>query len=139
MVERHGPLRVGRFIVEIDDVEVPGWHRVQLPANHTQEGEGSNPYGTTVFQDLEMERTISPGDTVLVDWRDAIMDGDEDDGTRELAVILQNEDGEAEIIWTFTEAWPKSYIPPTLDPSADDDVATEKITVAFDEMQREEA
>lgn len=147
MTDRHGPQRTGRFKVEIDDVEVPGWRWVDLPASSTEQGEyreGEEPdgekklWGATTFQDLEMERGVQPGDTRLFDWREEVRANNTDDGLKDVAVILMNEEGAPQIRWDFKDAWIKYYDPPELDASADGDVATERITVAFDSMTRTE-
>jgi phage tail-like protein len=141
-------MRTGRFKVEIDDVEVPGWRSVTIPGSSTEKGEyreGDEPdyerqlWGQTTFDDLEMERGVKPGDTAIFDWRQSVMEGRVDEGRKELAVVLMDEEGQPRIRWEFQEAWVKDYDPPELDASADGDVATESITVAFDKMVRTEA
>ena len=142
-IDRHGPMRVGRFTVEIDDVEVPGWRWVAIPSSHTEQGEyreGEDPdwekkiWGQTRFDDLEMERSVQPGDTRIFDWREAVRLGDVDEGRKEVAVVLMDEEGEPQIRWEFDGAWIKEYHPPKLDASADGEIATETITVAFDKV-----
>lgn len=141
-------MRTGRFKVEIDDVEVPGWRTVTIPSSSTEQGEyreGDDPdyekqiWGQTSFDDLEMERGVQPGDTAVFDWRQAVMEGRVDEGRKEVAVVLMDEEGSPQIRWEFQQAWVKDYDPPELDASADGDVATESITVAFDKMIRTEA
>lgn len=84
-----------------------------------------------------MERGVQPGDTRIFDWRrDAIRNPDE--GRKEIAVTLQDADGEPVMRWLFQQAWVHDYDPPELDASADGDVATESITVAYDTMIRED-
>lgn len=137
-------LRADNFTVAIDEVEVPGWREVQLPSSSTEEGEYGGgdderkTWGQTTFDDLEMERGVQPGDTRIVDWREAVRMGNVDEGRKEIAVVLMDQRGEPQIRWEFTGAWIKEYDPPELDASADGDVATESITVAFDRMVREE-
>ncbi|PSP24296.1 cysteine protease [Halobacteriales archaeon QH_10_65_19] len=148
MVDRHGgPLRTGQFEVQIDDVEVPGWRSVTIPSRSTEQGEyreGNEAeyerkiWGQTTFDDLEMERGVKPGDTQLYDWHENIRQGNVDEGRKEIAVILMDENGEPQTRWEFQEAWIKDYDPPELDASADADVAMESITVAFDKMDRTE-
>lgn len=147
MGDRHGPQRTGRFSVEIDDVEVPGWRTVTLPSSSTEEGEyregdeadwEKKIWGQTTFSDLVMERGVQPGDTRIYDWREEVRMGNLDDGRKEVAVVLMDEEGEPQIRWEFENAWIKVYEPPELDAGADDDVALEKITVAFDKMDRVE-
>jgi phage tail-like protein len=142
-----GPHRTGRFKVEIDDVEVPGWQSVSIPSSKTEQGsyrEGDQAayekkvWGQTTYDDLEMTRGAKPGDTALVDWRTAVEQGQVDNGRKELAVVLLDEEGSPTIRWQFQSAWVKEYDPPDLDASSDGDIATESITVAYDKMQRKE-
>ncbi|MFP9060712.1 phage tail protein [Natrialbaceae archaeon A-chndr2] len=145
MPDRHGPMRTGRFKVEIDDIEVPGWQSVDIPTRWTEEGEyreGDDPdwekniWGQTHFADLEMERGVQPGDTRIFDWAEEVRMGDVDEGRKEVAVVMMDEEGAPQIRWEFQGAWIKVYDPPALDAAADGDVATESITVAFDKMVR---
>lgn len=147
MPDRHGPVRTGRFKVEIDEVEVPGWRTVTIPSSSTEQGEyreGNEPdhekklWGQTTYDDLEMERGVQPGDTAVFDWRQSVIEGRVDNGRKEVAVTLMDEEGQPQIRWEFTNAWIKDYDPPDLDASADGDVATESVTVAFDKMVRAE-
>ena len=139
-------MRTGRFKVEIDDVEVPGWRSVQIPSSSTEQGEyreGDDPdwekkiWGQTTFDDLEMERGVQPGDSRIFDWREQVRMGNLDEGRKEVAVVLMDEEGSPQIRWEFQRAWIKDYEPPVLDASADGDVAIESISVAFDKMKRE--
>lgn len=147
MTDRHGPVRTGRFKVEIDEVEIAGWRSVTIPSTSTEQGEyreGNEPgyerklWGQTTFDDLEMERGVQPGDTRIFDWRKDVIEGRVDSGRKEVAVTLLDEEGEPQIRWEFQGAWPKEYDPPELDASADGDIATESITVAYDKMERAE-
>jgi phage tail-like protein len=140
---QHGPMRTGRFVVEIDDVEVPGWHSVAIPGRSTEQDEyreenGETDWGQTSFDDLEMERGVKPGDTRLYDWHMAVVEGDVEEGRKEIAVVLLDENGETQAEWELQEAWITAYDPPELDAGADGDVATESITVAYDKMDRVE-
>jgi phage tail-like protein len=140
---QHGPMRTGRFIVKIDDVEVPGWHSVAIPSRSTEQDEyreenGETDWGQTSFDDLEMERGVKPNDTTLYDWAEAVRQGDVEEGRKEIAVVLLDESGETQAEWELQKAWPKEYDPPELEASADGDVATESITVAYDKMDRKE-
>lgn len=153
MPDRHGPLKTGRFEVQIDEVEVPGWQSVTIPGVSVEQGsyrEGNasekkkkdkkgtsnQTWGEPTFDDLEMERGVKPGDTKLYDWFEDVRSGSADSGRKEIAVKLLDEEGVARVGWEFAEAWIKEYDPPDLDASADGEVATESVTVAFDEMIR---
>jgi phage tail-like protein len=144
MPDRHGPLRTGRFKVEIDDVEVPGWQTVTIPGNSTEtttarEEEDTDHqrslWGRTNYDDLEMERQMT--DTTVYDWREKITQGKVKEGRKNVRVTLQNEEGVDKIRWEFTNAWIKEYQPPELDAGTERDVAKESVTVVFDEMLRE--
>ncbi|MEF8814299.1 MAG: phage tail protein [Halovenus sp.] len=146
-IDRHGPVKTGLFEVQIDDVEIPGWQSVSLPGRSVEQGsyrEGNDPeyekktWGQPTFDDLEMERGVKPGETELRDWFEDVRAGKADEGRKEIAVKLLDEEGEVQIQWEFTDAWIKNYDPPELDASADGEMATESITVAYDRMKREE-
>lgn len=148
MVDRHGPMKTGRFEVQIDDVEVKGWQSVTIPGKSIEQDsyrEGNDAefekktWGQPSFDDLEMERGVKPGATELHDWIKDMQAGKADESRKEIAVKLLNEEGQVEINWEFREAWIKEYSPPELDASADGDIATESVTIAFDEMIRTEA
>lgn len=147
MPDRHAPLRTGRFKVEIDEVEVPGWQSVTVPSSTTEQGtyrEGDEPdherkvWGQTTYDDLEMERGVQPGDTAIYDWRQSVIQGQVDSGRKQVAITLLDEEGNPQIRWELQGAWPKEYSPPELDASADGDVATESITVAYEKFERAE-
>lgn len=147
MQDRHGPQRTGRFQVEIDDVPIEGWREVDLPSQTTEVGEyreGDDPdhekklWGQTRLGTLTMERGVQPGDTRIWDWSQNVAQGRVDEGRKELAIILLDEEGQPQIRWEFTNAWIQHYEPPKLDASADGEIPMERIVVAFDRMTREE-
>ena len=137
MGDRHGPMRTGLFKVEIDGVEVPGWQYVNIPAISTEPDGGG--WGETTRQDLEAGRGMAPGDTQLHDWNEAVIEGDEEDGLKTFVVILMDEEGAPQVEWTFEEAWITYYQPPQLDATADGQIAMERISLAYESMDRQEA
>ncbi len=56
-------------------------------------------WGQPSFDDLEMERGVKPGDTKLHDWFEDIRAGSVDEGRKELAVKLLDEEGEMQLQW----------------------------------------
>ncbi|MEF8779809.1 MAG: DUF6517 family protein [Haloferacaceae archaeon] len=142
--DRDSSLRTGQLRVEIDGVEVPGFRIVDLPARYTSSseragnGEGTQRWGETTYDDLVMERGVAPGDTQLVDWRRAVEAGRIEDGSKELTVTILDEASQSRLRWTFTAAWPTAYDPPALDATGEgkSDVATETLTVAFRSVER---
>jgi len=146
-VDRHGPMKTGRFEVTIGGQTVPGWQSVTLPGVSVEQGEyreGNDPdyaktvWGQTTFDDLEMERGVKPGALELHNWFEDVRAGKADSGRKEISVKLLNEEGSPMIRWEFQSAWIKNYEPPQLDASADGDMATESVTIAYDEMIRTE-
>lgn len=157
MPDRHGPVKTGRFEVEIDGVEVPGWQTVTIPSISVEQGsyrEGNEAkhekklWGQVTYDDLKMERGFDPDSTELVEWRRAIQAGKADEGRKEIAVKLLDGEKKKEkkkekdetvlVQWEFDGAWIKEYDPPNLDASADGEVATESVTIAYDEMIRKD-
>jgi phage tail-like protein len=145
--DRHGPLKTGKFFVEIDDVEVAGWKTVTIPGISVEQEsyrEGNEApqekkvAGQPSYGDLVMERGFAPDDTLLWDWVDDVRQGKVESTRRKIAVIVQDTEGNAQTRWEFTECWPKNYDPPELDASEDGEVAIESITVTFDRMIRSE-
>jgi phage tail-like protein len=144
MPDRHGPMRTGRFRVEIDNVEVAGWQTVTIPGisveTDTYREVDSSDYeqktwGQSSFDDLEMERQMT--DTTVYDWRSKIIQGRVEEGRKNVKVTLQNQEGVDKIRWEFTNAWIKEYQPPELDAGTEGDVAKESVTLVFEDMVRE--
>jgi phage tail-like protein len=130
-MDRNGPVDTGFFTVTIDQVAVSGWKSVTLPSSVTAESETGR-WGETTFDDLKMERGFFPGGVSLTDWRDDIRQDNTDTGAKDVTVTLNDENNQPQIRWEFTGAWIRTYDPPTLDATADDDVATETMTLAFE-------
>lgn len=144
MQDSNEPVRNGRFTVEIDDVELPGWQRVTIPTSTTEEAEYREDedtdhqktlWGQTTYEDLVMERTMN--DDVLRKWAESVRAGDADAGRKEVSVTLEPTDVPVEVEWTFLDSWVKVYDPPELDTSEDGEVLTERIVLAYDQMTRE--
>jgi phage tail-like protein len=148
MADRHGPLRTGRFKVEIDGVQTSGFKHIDIPSQSTKqveyrEGKDADHHrklwGQSEYEDLKMERGVKKGDTTLFDWRKKVTQGKMEEARKNIAIVLQDEVGEAQIRWEFTNGWPKRYDPPTLDTSSgggQGDVATESVVITYDEMKR---
>lgn len=90
------------------------------------------------MQDLEIERSAAPHDSLVFDWNESVREGDEDAGLREVTVTLIDEAGAERMRWTFANAWIKHYGIPPIDATFDDHGVPEYVTVAFESMSREE-
>jgi phage tail-like protein len=145
--DRHGPLKTGRFVVEIGGTEVAGFRTVDLPARSTglvesREGTDGDQQrqlsGRTEYEDLEMERGMRKGDSTLDDWRTAVDQGKMEEAGKEVVVSVQDETGTSVLTWRFTNARPLAYDPPTLDATASGGggIAAESVTVDFEGVER---
>jgi len=139
---QHGPMRTGRFKLELDGEELVGPAHVDIPSRATEQGEYSEgdapdeaPWGRTTFDDLEMERGVKPDDTRLYDWHDAVVEGELEQGQKMVTVTLLDENDEPAISWELQDAWPKNYDPPELD-AGSDAMAQEEITIAYEKYNR---
>lgn len=106
-VDRHGPMKTGLFEVQIDDVEVKGWKTVTIPSvsieqSTYREGNDASHEKKTgrqpTFDDLEVERGVKPGATELHDWFEDVRAGKADSARKEIAVKIQDENGEEYVI-----------------------------------------
>lgn len=134
-----------RFTVTVDGTEVGGWTRVQVPGDETQEveyREGTDPdhqrktLGQTVYGDFELERPVQPDDTSVFEWRKLIRQGKVEEARKTVVVTLEDEAGDPQIRWEFTNAWVKEYGSVELSSGDFGDTATESVTVAYDEVRR---
>lgn len=141
MVDRHGPIRTGQFIVEFDGTEVPGWRRVNIPSSSTEELEyqDGDPDGQTTlittFQDLQMERAMGPGDDFITEWRDDHLSDPLEDVAKDIEITVLDEEHEELFSYKFEDAWIKYYNPPSLDVSDAGDISVEEVTLGFDSME----
>lgn len=132
------PTEILGFTVEIDGIVDSSWGAVNIPASNTEQntGNGNAPWGETAFQDLELERRFTD-DPLIYNWREAIRDDDLENGRKDVAVGFIDRDGSELIRWEFEDAWIKHYDIGKFDVS-DDGAVTERITLAYDTMTREE-
>jgi phage tail-like protein len=130
----------GSFDVTVGGVSVNGMRSVTIPGNVT--GVVDNTWGATEYDDLYMERVFDPNDMVLYDWRRDVIQGKIDDGIRPLTVVLNDSDGNPQVKWEFSNAWPKEYHQLSLNAGVDsdagayDDAATESVRIRYDQISR---
>jgi phage tail-like protein len=145
MPDTRGPIRTNRFTVDIADIAAAGFRRVDLPGQETREAryrEGNGPPaersltgGLNDGADLILERGAKRGETILADWYKQVEDGKLDEARRTVAVDVLNAQGETELRYEFSNAWPTRYEPPTLDAQAGN-VGTETLVVSYFDMER---
>ncbi|WP_018259025.1 phage tail protein [Halomicrobium katesii] len=144
----HGPLPSTEFKVELDGVDIPGFLEVKLPTQETDTKayrEGADDkharklFGDTQYSPLVLARGADEDNDRIDDWIQAVEDGKANDARKNIAVVLQKQDGESVLRYEFTNAWVKKYEPPTLNAQAGsgaEAVAVETFTVEFEEMER---
>lgn len=144
----HGPLPSTEFKVELDGVDVPGFLEVKLPTQETDEydyREGDDAkhsrklFGDTHYSPLVLARGADEDNERLEEWLQAVEDGDADEARKDIAVVIQKQDGESVLRYEFSQAWIQQYEPPTLNAQAGggaEAIAVETFTVEFEEMER---
>lgn len=146
MPDTHGPLRIDRFEVEIDGKHVEGFKSIDLPSPQRQPEtyrEGKDPMhsrtlvGPIDYPDMRVERGVRRDETPLYDWWKEAEESTVDEARKEMAVKLQNAQGEAMLRYEFTKAWVVKYDPPQLN-SDGGGVATATYTITYDEMRKEQ-
>lgn len=144
MPDRHGPLRVARFLLEIDGVAKAGFSRCRLPNSSTavvEYREGNDPptprklAGLNEYGSLELRYGVTTDAIELAEWRRLVEDGKVDEARRSIAVVLLDEEGSPAARWELRNAWPTRYAAPTLD-AGRSAVAIETLDVACEGLRR---
>lgn len=133
-------LQSNRFEVALGGTTLPDVRIVDLPRRSTEtfeDDQGRQRWGGTAYENVQLERGVPSNDTQLFDWRKLIEQGKAEHAMKELTVTLLDGNDRAQLRWTFTDAWPKDYDPPRLDSTGGGEVATESVTIVFDEMSRD--
>ena len=137
------------IVIEIDDVEIDGWIRVNFPKISTEKveirtgderEEEQRFLERTVFEDLEVERLYEPEDSYLWDWKESTRSGDVEEAIREVRVIILDDEGTPRIQYVFHNAWIKDYDPPELAMFTEEELdrlPSETAVLDFDNMRRE--
>jgi phage tail-like protein len=90
--------------------------------------------GTTKYQDITLKRTLSP-DKKFWNWIKSIRDVTLEYRTNGALVIFDMSGTELSR-WTFTNVWPSKWSASDLDVGSDD-LMTEEVTLAVEELVRE--
>jgi phage tail-like protein len=146
MPDRHGPYRNARFLLEIDSIAVAGFSKASIPENSSEPveyREGNDPphqkklWSLNSFGNLTLEKGTTENSMALFEWRKQVEQGKLDSARSQIAVIVQDEEGDSGPRWEFKKAWPRQYDAPDLDASGSD-VAIESIEIAHEGMIRKE-
>lgn len=143
MPDRKDPYRNSRFLLEIDGITQAGFSDVTIPDTTTdpieyregnEEGTVRKLSGLTKYGNI----TLKWGTTDSLDlfnWRKQIIQGKIKDARKNIAIILQDEEGNAAARWEFRMAWPTKYSAPSLSGKGND-VAIETLEIVHEGMDR---
>jgi phage tail-like protein len=143
MADRKDPYRNARFLLEIDGIKQAGFSEVTIPdtsSDPVEYREGNE--DTTVRKLPALTKygnvTLKWGTTdslELYNWRKLVMQGKMKDARKNVAIILQDEEGKAAARWEFKQAWPSKYSSPSLSGKGND-VAIETLEIVHEGMER---
>lgn len=144
MADRNDPYTNSRFLLEIDGIVQAGFSEVAIPdiSNDPIEYREGNEEttvrklpGLTKYGNLKLKWGITDSSIELFEWRKMVVQGNTDDARKNIAVILQDEEGNPAARWEFREAWPSKYDAPDLTAKGGD-VAIETMEIVHEGMDR---
>jgi phage tail-like protein len=141
--QRNDPYRNFRFRLEIDDIVQAAFSAATIPDSTQDPIEYRDGNETTTVRKLPGlvkygNVTLKWGITDSMDlynWRKLVEEGKMNDARRNLAIILQDEEGNDKARWEFNDAWPSKYDAPDLDGKGSD-VAIETLEIVHEGMKR---
>ena len=144
MADRIDPFRNMRYLLEIDGIVQAGFSDVTIPdasGDPVEYREGNEDItvrklpGLNKYGNVTLKWGITTGSIELFNWRKQVMQGKMKDARRNLAIILQDEEGNPAARWEFREAWPCKYDAPDLSAKGND-VAIEELEIVHEGMDR---
>jgi phage tail-like protein len=144
MADRNDPYTNSRFLLEIDGIVQAGFSEVAIPDISTdpieyREGNEETTVrklpGLTKYGNLTLKWGITDSSMELFEWRKLVVQGNTADARKNIAVILQDEEGNPAARWEFREAWPSKYDAPDLSAKGGD-VAIETMEIVHEGMDR---
>jgi phage tail-like protein len=143
MAERIYPYRNMRFLVEIDSIVQAGFSEATIPdtaQDPIEYREGNEPPtvrkipGLIKYGNLTLKWGVTDS-LELYQWRKLAEQGKMKDARRNVAVIIQDEEGNPKARWEFSQAWPSKYDAPDLNAKGTD-IAIETLEIAHEGMTR---
>lgn len=143
VAQRKDPYRNFRFLLEIDSIVQAGFSECTIPdttSDVVEYREGSEePWSRKLPGLIKWANiTLKWGATdslELYGWRKLVEQGKMKDARRNVAIILQNEEGNPTARWEFESAWPSKYDGPDLTAKGND-VAVEMLEIVHEGMSR---
>lgn len=144
MADRKDPFRNFRFRLEIDGIEQAGFSEAAVPDTSSdpieyREGNEETTVrklpGLTKYGNLTLKWGITDS-KALYEWRKLVIQGKMSDARKNVAVILQDEEGNDAARWNFKSAWPSKYDAPDLNAKGND-VGIETLEIVHEGMERD--
>ena len=138
-------VKVGSFSSDVYFSEVLGLEMELESALEIKEG-GNNSFsyslpGRTKYADLVLKRGLVVKGSELYDWFQATINGNLDEKiiTKDIAITLLNEDGNAHVKWSIRNAYPKKIGISTMNAKASGEnaIMIETLTLSYSEVERE--
>ena len=139
-------VKIASFSSDIYFSEVSGLEMELESALEIKEG-GNNSFsyslpGRTKYSDLVLKRGLVVKSSTLYDWFQKTINGNLDEKivTKDISIILLNEEGNAHVKWSVRNAYPKkiSISPMSAKASGDSAIMIETLTLSYSEFEREE-
>jgi phage tail-like protein len=143
MAERNDPYRNMRFLVEIDSIVQAGFSEATIPDTaqdpiEYREGNEAPTVrkipGLIKYGNLTLKWGVTDS-LELYQWRKLVEQGKMKNARRNVAVIIQDEEGNPKARWEFTQSWPTKYDAPDLNAKGTD-IAIETLEIAHEGMTR---
>lgn len=141
--DRNDPFRGARYAVELGSIKQAGFSEATIP-DSTQDPieyrEGNEPNtvrkipGLTKYGNITLKWGITTS-TDIYEWRKKVEDGKIKDARQNIAISLQDDEGNEAARWEFSNAWPTKYDAPDLNATGSD-IAIETLEICHEGMVR---
>lgn len=144
MVDRHGPYRNTRYLLEIDGIAQAGFSEVAIPEANTEVveyREGTDPPTArklstlAAYGNLTLKWGVTTDAIAMAEWWALVEQGKTDEARRTIAIVLLDEEGGSGPRWEFRDAWCRQYTAPDLNATGNE-VAIEEMEIVHEGMER---
>lgn len=142
--ERKDPFGNFHFVVEIDGIQRAAFHEVggldsSIDVIEHREGGSSMPAvgkypGQAKYSNISLKWGVAT-DHDLYDWHRQWIKGDPAAARKNGSIVLLDRQGQEQIRWNFTNAWPAKWTGPTFNAEGND-IAIETLELAHEGVER---
>lgn len=141
--ERIDPYKNYRFRLEIDQITQAGFREVTIadssqdPIEYREGHESPTVHklpGLIKYGNVSLKWGITDS-MELYEWRKLVQDGNMKKARRNIAIVLQDDEGNDKARWEVNEAWPTKYAAPDLNATGGD-IAIETLEIVHEGMVR---